>query len=64
MKYDLFLYYCLTKTQEDYEMWEPKLPSDYENLIQMSNSREINYKDLYDMFCKGILLQEGKVVIN
>ncbi|KAI3512303.1 hypothetical protein L1887_19618 [Cichorium endivia] len=52
--------------QEDYEMWEPKLPSDYKQIIGMSNSREIystvKKKDLYDILSKGILLQEGKLV--
>lgn len=51
--------------QEDYEIWEPKLPADYEQIIQMSESPEIcsdkMKKDLYDMFCKGILLQEGNL---
>ncbi|KAL7618477.1 hypothetical protein Lser_V15G01736 [Lactuca serriola] len=54
--------------QEDYDIWKPKVPEDYENLIQMSNSRESHsaekYKDLYDMFSRGILLKEGKVCGN
>ena len=54
--------------QEDYEIWEPKLPADYEQIIQMSESAEIYSdtmkKDLYDTFCKGILLQEGNLVIT
>ncbi|KAI3743491.1 hypothetical protein L1987_61201 [Smallanthus sonchifolius] len=51
--------------QEDYEIWEPKLPIDYKEIIQMSKAPEIyDYKmkkDLYDMFSKGILLQDDKV---
>ncbi|KAJ9555910.1 LOW QUALITY PROTEIN: hypothetical protein OSB04_010524 [Centaurea solstitialis] len=51
--------------QEDYEVWEPKLPTDYKQIIQMSKSPEIYSnkmkKDIYDMFSKGILVQEGKV---
>lgn len=48
--------------QEGYDIWEPKLPKDYKELIQMSKSPEIysdkNKKELYYMFCtKGILLQ-------
>ncbi|KVH99815.1 Protein kinase, ATP binding site-containing protein, partial [Cynara cardunculus var. scolymus] len=52
--------------QEDYEVWEPKLPADYKQIIQMSKSSEIYSdkmkKDIYDMFSQGILVQEGKVV--
>ncbi|KAJ9559394.1 hypothetical protein OSB04_014008 [Centaurea solstitialis] len=51
--------------QEDCRIWEPRLPADYEQIIQMSESPEIcsnkMKKDLYYMFCKGILLQEGNV---
>ncbi|XP_024984270.1 uncharacterized protein LOC112520203 [Cynara cardunculus var. scolymus] len=51
--------------QEDYEVWEPKLPADYKQIIQMSKSSEIYSdkmkKDIYDMFSQGILVQEGKV---
>ncbi|KAI3737955.1 hypothetical protein L2E82_27973 [Cichorium intybus] len=54
--------------QEDYEMWEPKLPSDYKEIIGMSNSREIystvKKKYLYDILSKGIILQEGKVLFS
>lgn len=54
--------------QEDHEIWEPKLPTDFEKLFQLSKSPEISStkskKDLYDMLSKGILLQDGKVVIN
>ncbi|GKB26365.1 F-box protein-like protein, partial [Tanacetum coccineum] len=50
---------------EEYEIWQPKLPKDYEKIIQMSKSAEIystkNYKDLYHIFSKGILLPEDKV---
>ncbi|KAM0065677.1 putative protein kinase RLK-Pelle-LRR-I-1 family [Helianthus debilis subsp. tardiflorus] len=37
---------------QDYEIWEPKLPIDY---------KDKSKKDLYNMFSKGILLQDGKV---
>ncbi|KAK1411762.1 hypothetical protein QVD17_32474 [Tagetes erecta] len=51
--------------QEDYEMWEPKLPSDYKEIIQQSRTPEIcdtkKKKDLYDMLCEGILIQNGKL---
>ncbi|KAI3677193.1 hypothetical protein L1987_86815 [Smallanthus sonchifolius] len=51
--------------QEDYEIWGPKLPIDYEEIIRVSNTPEIYKKklkkDLYNMFSKGILLQDGKV---
>ncbi|KAJ0736021.1 putative protein kinase RLK-Pelle-LRR-I-1 family [Helianthus annuus] len=51
--------------QEDYEIWEPKLPLDYKEIIQVSKTpqiyKQITKKGLYDMFSKGILLQDGKV---
>ncbi|KAJ0511674.1 putative protein kinase RLK-Pelle-CrRLK1L-1 family [Helianthus annuus] len=50
--------------QED-ELWEPKLPIDYKEIIQVSKTpqiyKQITKKGLYDMFTKGILLQDGKV---
>ncbi|KAL8214579.1 hypothetical protein R6Q57_004028 [Mikania cordata] len=57
------------KFQEDYDVWEPKLPKDYKEIIQMSKNLEINNsmeskKDLYDMFSKGILLQNDKVLFS
>ncbi|KAI3683955.1 hypothetical protein L1987_84472 [Smallanthus sonchifolius] len=49
--------------QEDYEIWGPKLPQDYEEILNLSvssrNSTE-KKKDLYHMFSKGILLQDDK----
>ncbi|KAI3677304.1 hypothetical protein L1987_86929 [Smallanthus sonchifolius] len=52
--------------QEDYEIWEPKLPIDYEEIIRMSKYSELvkTKKDLYDMFVKGILLQDGKALFS
>ncbi|GKB85631.1 kinase-like domain, phloem protein 2-like protein, partial [Tanacetum coccineum] len=53
--------------QEDYEIWKPKLPRDYKEILKMSNSTEIHTKtkkDLYNMLRKGILLQEGKVLFT
>ncbi|KAJ9559395.1 hypothetical protein OSB04_014009 [Centaurea solstitialis] len=51
--------------QEDYEIWEPKLPSDYKEIIQMSKYPEMYSnkmkKDIYNMLSKGILLQDAKV---
>ncbi|PWA50367.1 Protein kinase, ATP binding site-containing protein [Artemisia annua] len=52
--------------QEDYQLWEPKLPKDYKEIIKMSISPEIystkKKEDIYNMFSKGILLQQGKVL--
>ncbi|GKA31122.1 kinase-like domain, phloem protein 2-like protein [Tanacetum coccineum] len=52
--------------QEDYYVWEPKLPKDYKEIIQMSKSPEIystiKKEDLYNIFSKGILLQQDKLV--
>ncbi|KAK1426316.1 hypothetical protein QVD17_14987 [Tagetes erecta] len=55
--------------QEDYEIWEHKLPIDYEEIIRMSKYSEMNYstttkKDLYNMFYTGILLQDSKLLFS
>ncbi|CAH1429384.1 unnamed protein product [Lactuca virosa] len=51
--------------QEDYEMWEPKLPKDYKEIILMSKTPDVysmsKKKDIYNMLLKGILVQEGNV---
>ncbi|GJW36960.1 kinase-like domain, phloem protein 2-like protein [Tanacetum coccineum] len=51
--------------QEDYEIWEPKLPKDYKEIILMSKSQDIHQaqrkRDVCNMFYKGILLQEDKL---
>ncbi|GKC56418.1 kinase-like domain, phloem protein 2-like protein [Tanacetum coccineum] len=51
--------------QEDYEVWEPKLPKGYEEIIQMSKSRDSwsakKKKDLCEMFSEGLLLLDDKV---
>ncbi|GKD51797.1 kinase-like domain, phloem protein 2-like protein, partial [Tanacetum coccineum] len=51
--------------QEDYYVWEPKLPKDYKEIIQKSKCPEIystiKKEDLYNIFSKGILLQQDKV---
>ncbi|GJV56059.1 kinase-like domain, phloem protein 2-like protein [Tanacetum coccineum] len=50
---------------EDYEKWEPKLPKDYKEIIQMSKCPNdystIKKEDLYNIFLKGILIQQDKV---
>ncbi|KAL7616058.1 hypothetical protein Lser_V15G01727 [Lactuca serriola] len=56
------------KLQDDYEIWSPKLPHDYEEIFKMSKESE-NYlskkkKDLHDMLSEGILLQKGKVLFS
>nr|GEW57166.1 hypothetical protein [Tanacetum cinerariifolium] len=54
--------------QEDYEKWEPKLPKDYKEIIQLSKCPEIystiKKEDLYKIFSKGILLQQDKVLLS
>ncbi|KAJ0511663.1 putative protein kinase RLK-Pelle-LRR-I-1 family [Helianthus annuus] len=53
--------------QEDYEIWEPKLPIDYKEIIRASKTPECDSemkKDLYDMLSKGILLQDAKVLFS
>ncbi|KAF5767985.1 putative protein kinase RLK-Pelle-LRR-I-1 family [Helianthus annuus] len=52
--------------QEDYEIWGPKLPEDYEEILKLSKSPGISHssakkKHLYNLFSEGILLQDGKV---
>ncbi|KAD3337414.1 hypothetical protein E3N88_32934 [Mikania micrantha] len=54
--------------QEAVEIWEPKLPKDYKEIVGMSKTPVIYYnmtnKDLYEMFSKGVLLQKGKVCLS
>ncbi|GJW86333.1 kinase-like domain, phloem protein 2-like protein [Tanacetum coccineum] len=54
--------------QEDHEIWEPKLPKDYKEIIEMSKCPEIystiKKEDLYNIFSKGILLQQDKVLLS
>ncbi|XP_076938682.1 receptor-like protein kinase HERK 1 [Bidens hawaiensis] len=48
--------------QEDFEIWEPKLPSDYKELMRLSETPEIyKKKDIYDKLTEGILLPKEKV---
>nr|GFD28021.1 protein kinase-like domain, phloem protein 2-like protein [Tanacetum cinerariifolium] len=53
---------------EDYKIWEPKLPKDYKEIIQMSNCPEdystLKKEDLYKIFSKGILLQQDKLLVS
>lgn len=48
--------------QDEYELWQPKLPKDYKEIIQMSKSPKMystkSNKDLYDIFSNGILLKD------
>ncbi|GJY31173.1 kinase-like domain, phloem protein 2-like protein, partial [Tanacetum coccineum] len=54
--------------QEDYEKWEPKLPKDYKEILQMSKCPDdystIKKEDLYNIFSKGILLKQDKVQLS
>ncbi|GJS34780.1 kinase-like domain, phloem protein 2-like protein [Tanacetum coccineum] len=54
--------------QEDYEIWEPKLPRDYKKIIQMSKCPEDYHtkkkRELYKNFSEGILLQQDKVLLS
>ncbi|CAH1442237.1 unnamed protein product [Lactuca virosa] len=49
--------------QEDYEIWERKLPDDYEQIFKISNFLEIystkRKKDLHNLLSTGIILQKG-----
>ncbi|GKA88565.1 kinase-like domain, phloem protein 2-like protein, partial [Tanacetum coccineum] len=51
--------------QEDKEIWEPMLPRNYREIIDMSKTPGIysinKKKDLYRMLSDGMFLQEGKV---
>ncbi|GKB08030.1 kinase-like domain, phloem protein 2-like protein [Tanacetum coccineum] len=53
---------------EDYEIWEPRLPKDYNKIIHMSKCPEIystkKKEELYNTFTKGILLQQDKVLLS
>ncbi|XP_071729374.1 uncharacterized protein [Rutidosis leptorrhynchoides] len=51
--------------QEEIEIWDAKLPKDYKEIIKMSTTPNIysteTRKELYQIFHRGILLQEGKL---
>nr|XP_043628653.1 F-box protein At2g02240-like isoform X2 [Erigeron canadensis] len=51
--------------QEDIEIWKNKLPVNYIDILKLSKSPEIYFtmwkKDIYNMFTKGISLQDGKL---
>ncbi|KAL8214566.1 hypothetical protein R6Q57_004015 [Mikania cordata] len=51
--------------QEDSEIWEPKLPRNYREIISLSDSTEIYHtqkkKDIYKKLCNGILFPKEKV---
>ncbi|KAJ0512160.1 putative protein kinase RLK-Pelle-CrRLK1L-1 family [Helianthus annuus] len=51
--------------QEDFELWEPKLPRDYKEIMGLSQTPEIYHtkqkKDLYEKLSGGILLPKEKV---
>ncbi|XP_076909556.1 receptor-like protein kinase FERONIA [Bidens hawaiensis] len=54
--------------QEDYEIWEPKLPEDYEEILKLSTysgtySTEMK-KNLYNLLIKGIFLQDDKLLFT
>ncbi|XP_071719037.1 uncharacterized protein [Rutidosis leptorrhynchoides] len=54
--------------QEDYEIWEPKLPKDYKEIFRSFETPE-NYmtekkKDLHKKLTNGILLQKENMVIS
>ncbi|CAI9260025.1 unnamed protein product [Lactuca saligna] len=50
--------------QEDYEIWEPKLPNDYKKIIPEMYNITKREKDLYDLLSKGVLLQEDQVLFS
>ncbi|GJW17080.1 kinase-like domain, phloem protein 2-like protein [Tanacetum coccineum] len=58
----------LENSFEDYEKWEPKLPKDYKEIFQMSKCPDdystIKKEDLYNIFSKGILLKQDKVLLS
>ncbi|XP_071721252.1 uncharacterized protein [Rutidosis leptorrhynchoides] len=55
--------------QEDYEIWEPKLPKGYNEIIKRSKSSSVDAnreskKGIYNMLIKGILLQDDKTLLS
>ncbi|CAH1434723.1 unnamed protein product [Lactuca virosa] len=54
--------------RDDYAIWTPKLPHDYEEIFKMSKESKKylskKKKDLHDMLSEGILLQKGKVLFS
>ncbi|KAJ0736309.1 putative protein kinase RLK-Pelle-LRR-I-1 family [Helianthus annuus] len=51
--------------QEEFEIWEPKLPKDYKEIMRLSQTPEISgKKDTYKKLSNGILLKENKKLSN
>ncbi|XP_071729378.1 receptor like protein kinase S.2-like [Rutidosis leptorrhynchoides] len=57
----------LLEYQEGVEIWKPKLPIDYKEIIEITGTPDIfegkTWKELYQMFHQGIPLIEGKLGI-
>ncbi|KAK9077151.1 hypothetical protein SSX86_005487 [Deinandra increscens subsp. villosa] len=51
--------------QEDYEIWEPKLPRDYEEILRFSGiDKNTKKKDIYEKLCKGLLLRDREMYLS
>ncbi|GKD53986.1 hypothetical protein Tco_1287373 [Tanacetum coccineum] len=55
------------KYQEDLEVWEPRMPRDYKQIIQMIDSNEINfamsYENIHTSLRRGSLLRRNNKVV-
>ncbi|XP_071741425.1 uncharacterized protein [Rutidosis leptorrhynchoides] len=54
--------------QEDDEIWEPQLPGNYREIIDMSKTPKLysskRKKELYELLTEGIFIQKGKVWLS
>ncbi|GKC04450.1 kinase-like domain, phloem protein 2-like protein, partial [Tanacetum coccineum] len=57
---------------EDHEIWEPKLPTDYQEIFDSSKIKEdheievrkYSKKRLYELLCKGVLIKKGNAWVS
>ncbi|GKA63971.1 kinase-like domain, phloem protein 2-like protein [Tanacetum coccineum] len=54
------------EAQEDHEIWEPKLPIDYQGILDSSKIyvRKYSKKRLYELLCKGVLIKIGDAWVS
>ncbi|KAI7750131.1 hypothetical protein M8C21_010216, partial [Ambrosia artemisiifolia] len=51
--------------QEDFDVWEPKLPRDYEEILRLLDmDKNTKKKDIYNKLCKGVLLEDREMCLS
>ncbi|MFS7919840.1 hypothetical protein Hanom_Chr03g00217351 [Helianthus anomalus] len=50
---------------EDFDIWEPKLPRGYEEILRFSDMHKNTMKkDIYNKLCKGLLLRDRELCLS